>query len=860
MTKITPMMQQYLDIKSNYQDCLLLYRMGDFYELFYDDAIKAAPILNIVLTKRGQDDSQIPMCGIPHHSSIQYIQKLIESGEKVAVCEQLETPEEAKKRSGHKAVVRRDVVRVITPGTLLDDTMMTSKQYNFIASVSKVNDEISLAYTDISTGDFFVINSSNESLLDDLIKLDAKEVLFANKNTKDTFITPVLNYLKNKATVIADSLFDFFKNFNKVKNYFDIFDDKVLQDFSRADISSIGSLLEYINNTQKSNSPILKFPKKLKLELYMKIDSNTLSSLDIISNDKNIKSTVFNFFCQTVTAGGSRLLRSIFVNPIIDKLQLEKRLDSVEYFLNEKQIRDKIAENLKQYPDFERILARITTNKTGPNEVLQFAKGLLMFMDLHAGIITLKLPSTLLQIAHNIETKIFATANNITKAIIDNPPTFSKEGGFIKEGYDAVCDKYINLVNNAEKILSGYLLKYKEISGVQNLKIGYNENIGYFIEASPQAAIKLESHDIFKRRQTLVSCSRYVSDELLELEKEILHARERLIAKENEIFSGLCNEIVNLSSQVFQIANFISNLDVCINFAVIAEKYGYSRPLINTNNEFIIQEGFHPVIAAEFLNYPNKIFQNNDTNLSDSSYIALLTGPNMAGKSTYLKQNAIIAFLGQIGSFVPAKYASLPIFDAIYSRIGAGDDIASGQSTFMVEMSETAKILLNATSKSLIIIDELGRGTATFDGMAIASATLEYIHNNIRAKCFFATHYHELANLDVLLQGLHNLTVLIEEHAGNVEFLHKIVQGRADKSYGIYVAKIAGIPQTIIQRAKVYLNNYESNSQTFSNSETNYNDYDSVNNKVKAIDLDNISPKEALEILYELKELSLINN
>ena len=624
MKKITPMMQQYLDIKEIYREYLLLYRMGDFYELFYDDAKTAAPVLNIILTRRGNDESEIPMCGIPHHSSMQYIQRLLEAGFKVAICEQLETPEEAKKRGGHKAVVRRDVVRIITPGTLLENNLIESKASNYIASLSAINDEISIAYADISTGEFNITNTSQANILDTMLKLDIKEVLISNKLSAQEYVKPLLQVFKSSVSVLADSLFDFLKTFNRLKLHYNLYDDKkALDNFSRSDISSAGSLLEYVYNTQKAKVPSLNFPKKLRLDLYMKISSATLESLEIMPANKAKKNSVFDFFDNTVTAVGSRLLKSMFIRPLIDIEQISRRHDITEFFYNNQDLTAKIIDNIKGLPDFERILARVTTSKTNPHELRSFASGMLNFMNIHAGLDKINLPKDLKTQLQSIGTSAFGLAGNIVKAIKEDSPIVIKEGGFIAYGFDPICDKYLDLMNNAEEILANMLAKYKDLTKVPNLKIGYNENVGYYVEASPQAATKVDSTEGFRRKQTLVSCSRFITDELEVLEKDILQSKERLIAKECEIFASLCAEITEQSNSIYQISNFVAVLDVYSNLGHIASKYKYTRAKLNNEAKFELIGAVHPVISASLKG--NEIFQDNDTSLNNEKRIGLIT-------------------------------------------------------------------------------------------------------------------------------------------------------------------------------------------------------------------------------------------
>ncbi|MBN8827755.1 MAG: DNA mismatch repair protein MutS [Sphingobacteriia bacterium] len=853
----TPMMQQYHAIKEQYKEYLLFYRMGDFYELFYDDALTAAPVLNIVLTRRNQQNGQdIPMCGVPFHSCNQYIDKLIKAGFKVAICEQLETPEEAKKR-GYKAVVKRDVVRIITPGTILEDNLLTAKSASYLAAISFLNNTYSIAYVDITTSEFKVVTVAMNNLLDEINRIEPNEILISDKQYNNEYLQPVISQFSSKISTVADTYFDYFKTNHKLKYHFNILhNDKFFEGFLCSEISACGALIEYLYITQKTILPKLELPKKQAINNFMQIDYKTAKNLEITSSYNDEANTLLKLMDITVTFGGARLLKNILKHPLIDATVINQRLNLVEYFYKNPKDSEFIRKELEQLADVERILARIATKKSGPRELRELVRSIGIIMKLHYSLEEKreKIPEEFNIILALFSSNIYSLMQEIDSAIQNDPPITIKDGGFIKPGFDAICDKYLNLLQNSEKLLMELRDKYRQITGVNNLKVAHNENMGFYIEVTPQQSQKLDDNSLFIRRQTLVSCSRFITEELSVLEKEILQAKDRLISQENEIYNALCEEICNHSETIINSINALSQLDVYVSFSKLAQENNYTRPIVDESDNYIIKNGRHPVVEKNISKGKFAIYQGNDLYFDANTRVSLITGPNMAGKSTYLRQNAIIAIMAQIGSFIPAEFAHIGVIDAVFARIGAADDLAKGQSTFMVEMSEMATILNKSTSKSLVIIDELGRGTSTYDGMAIAASCVEYIHDKINTKCLFATHYHELSNLEEKLSKLKNYTMQVDESNESISFLHKVIPGSADKSYGIFVAHIAGIPKVVINRSNEYLKQLENKERNFNipNNTLNNNE---IYDQLSGLKIDELSPRQALDLLYKLKDV-----
>jgi len=850
----TPMMEQYLEIKSRHQDCLLFYRMGDFYELFFEDAAIAAKILNIALTKRGKHDNlDIAMCGVPHHASENYLHKLITEGHKVAICEQLETPQEAKKR-GSKSVVRREVVRVITPGTITEDNLLEAREPNYLASIVQNKDEISIAYLDLSTGDICSYNSCFENIIDDLARINPKELLLCDKLYHDQRLSGLILEYKGRFTTQVNSFFEYERCQRSLKNFYQVYLIDSFGDFSNSEISALGAIIEYISITQKGNVPYLLPPKKIALSQFMHIDSSTRRSLELIHNlDGKTEGSLLNILDKTKTSAGSRLLSSYIMAPLVNIGTINQRLDNVEYFYKNHEIRIRAIDILSGIPDLERTLSRINLNRSGPRDLLMIREGLHQ-----AKLLAELLKSYPIDHYHDL-TGYDQLITFIEKAIKDEVPLLSRDGGFIKEGYDQKIDELVNInVNSKAKILE-LKEEYRQKTGISNLKIEQNNVIGFYIEVTAANANKITDDFIF--RQNTANYSRYTSLELKNIEYDIMNAKDIVIKLELEIFAKLVEEISKLSHKIIQTAKIIASIDVSSCLASIAKDNNYTRPLVDLSDNFILKNARHPVVEARS-SLLNQEFIANNCNLARSQRIWLITGPNMAGKSTFLRQNALIAIMAQMGGFVPAESVHIGVIDRIFSRVGAADDLARGRSTFMVEMVEVATILNQATSKSLVILDEIGRGTATYDGLSIAYSTLEYLNDKIRCRALFATHYHELTVLSEKLDGVKTHSMKIKEWQGKVIFLHQIIEGSINKSYGIHVAKLAGVPLEVIKRSQDMMKMLDSGNISEDNSQLPlFNRYakpsklSKISQILDDIDLNDISTEEAFACLEKLKSL-----
>lgn len=852
---LTPMMKQYIDIKSNHKDAILFYRMGDFYEMFFEDAKIASPILGIALTKRGQHlNDDIPMCGVPFHSSDTYIAKLIGNGHKVVICEQMETPEEAKKR-GHKAVVKRDVVRIITAGTITEDNLLRSNSSNFLVAIANIKDELSIAWADISTGEFYTSLSSINSLNHDLARIEAKEILISDKLYQQEAIFNSLADFRRIVTIQANNLFDLNKAEHKIQKYYNILTSDALGTYSLVEIISCGALLEYVELTQKMSNLKISYPKKLNSSLFMSIDSATRRNLELtLSVNGEKKGSLLDLIDKTRTSCGARLLAQYISTPLIDIAVINSRLDLVEFFIHNIELTNEIITILSAIGDVERSISRLSFNRGGPRD-LQVIKN-----SLHNANI---LVSNFLNFKGNISNFLNKQLENLSgfenlifeleNALKEESPLLARDGGFIKENYNAKLDQLQDLKQNSQQKLQELKQKYVNITGINSLKISYNNVLGYFIDINPQHSLKMKE-ELFIHRQTLANSVRYTTIELRDLEKDLLNLSDNILKIELELYNQLVNKIIEKSNELNLFAHSVAIIDVATSLAILALENNYSRPVIDNGYSFNIIEGRHPVIET-VLKKQKQEFMANDCSLSETKNLWLLTGPNMAGKSTFLRQNALIAILGQIGSFVPAKSAKFGVIDKIFSRVGAADDLARGRSTFMVEMVETANILNNATNKSLIILDEIGRGTSTYDGVSIASACLSYIHDKIKARALFATHYHELTALASQLTQLICYTMQIKEWQDKVIFLHKVIPGIADKSYGIHVAELAGLPKGVTDKAKEILKTLEQSYTQVINIDARQTiEINPIIDWIKSIELENISAREALDILYKIKE------
>lgn len=817
--KNTPVMEQYLNLKAQYKDHLLFYRLGDFYELFFDDAIKAAKLLNIVLTKRGNSCGQdIPMCGVPAHSSESYLHKLIDLGFKVAICDQLETADEAKKR-GYKSIVKRDVVRVVTPGTIIEDSLLEDKSNNYLASIVEQNDEYAISWLELSTGKFFHTLTNLKDLDSDLLRISPRELLISEKFTEGEKIRSILKNYKISITQHAQSFFEYSKSHRTLCEFYKIKELGSIGNFSKVEIMACGALLEYVRVTQRGSIPRLEFPKTYKQQNFMLIDASARRNLELFSTQfGEKKGSLISVIDHTVTASGGRLLKQMLASPLACSKAINLRLSTAQFFVNNHDSRRKIREILSNIPDIERSLSRLILGRGSPKDMNLLKIGLGKTLELseflckiesgengslpqqyviQTGIqpasragMTVKSDESELSTIHKSLGNHKDLFELLNSAIIDNNLSSVKEGGFIHSKYNSELSELSYILNNSNKLITKLRESYRDLTGIAALKILHNNILGYYVEVSANHKI---TSDIFIHRQSLANSMRYTTNELKELENKILTARDAAIGLEMKIFSELCSEVAKESEKIALAANALAKLDIRTAFAELAVQNNYVKPIIDDSKEFNICSGRHPVVEV------NDKFIANSINLAG---IHLITGPNMAGKSTFLRQNALIAILAHMGSFVPAESAHIGVIDKIFSRVGATDNITAGYSTFMVEMIETATIVNQATDRSLVILDEIGRGTGVYDGLSIAQAVIEHIHNVNKCRAIFATHYHELTKVSKYLKNVKCFCVKIREWNGEVIFLHEVIEGIADESYGIHVAKLAGFPDSVLNRAR----------------------------------------------------------
>ncbi|MFT4328048.1 MAG: DNA mismatch repair protein MutS [Wolbachia pipientis] len=822
--KNTPVMEQYLNLKAQYKDHLLFYRLGDFYELFFDDAIKAAKLLNIVLTKRGNSNGQeIPMCGVPAHSSESYLHKLIDLGFKVAICDQLETADEAKKR-GYKSIVKRDVVRVVTPGTIIEDSLLEDKSNNYLVSIVEQNGEYAIAWLELSTGKFFHTLTNLKALDSDLLRISPRELLISEKFIEDEKIRSILKNYKISITQHAQSFFEYNKSHRTLCEFYKIRELGVVGNFSKVEIMACGALLEYVRVTQRGFIPRLELPKPYKQQNFMLIDASARRNLELFSTQfGEKKGSLISVIDHTVTASGGRLLKQMLASPLACSKAINLRLSTAQFFVNNHEPRRKIREILSNITDIERSLSRLILGRGSPKDMNLLKIGLGKTLELSEFLCKIEsgengsLPQQyVIQVADTgIQMQIPASRAGMTvksdeselstihkslgnhqdlfellnSAILDNNLSSVKEGGFINPKYNSELSELSYILNNSNKLVTKLRESYRNLTGIAALKILHNNILGYYVEVSANHKI---TSDIFIHRQSLANSMRYTTNELKELENKILTARDAAIGLEVKIFSELCSEVAKESEKIALAANALAKLDIRTAFAELAVQNNYVKPIIDDSKEFNICSGRHPVVEV------NDKFIANSINLAG---IHLITGPNMAGKSTFLRQNALIAVLAHMGSFVPAESAHIGVIDKIFSRVGATDNITAGYSTFMVEMIETATIVNQATDRSLVILDEIGRGTGVYDGLSIAQAVIEHIHNVNKCRAIFATHYHELTKVSKYLKNVKCFCVKIREWNGEVIFLHEVIEGIADESYGIHVAKLAGFPDSVLNRA-----------------------------------------------------------
>ncbi len=861
MAELTPMMKQYFQIKENYPDTILMFRLGDFYEMFFEDAKKVSAELDLVLTGRdcGQEE-RAPMCGVPFHSADSYIARLVSKGYKVAVCEQLEDPSLA------KGIVKRDVTRVLTPGTVIESTMLDEGKNNFLACICATDKYVGLCFADISTGAVHVTQferkKSEKKIINELGRFSPSEIIINSDVLKLSQVTDfVKTRLQSSCDLLDDDNFDLSKASATILSHFKIssLSEISLNDADGA-VCAFGAAMNYLREVQKSELENIRNIEYYGESSFMRLDVSTLRNLEITETMRNRekRGSLLWVLDKTKTSMGKRMLRNWIEQPLLNIAKITKRHNAVSELVENPSLRDDLIDSLTGCQDMERLITRIAYSTANAREL----KGLSMTLNRLPAIkgILSSCKSTLLNELCNEILTLDELASTIDGAIVDEPPFSVREGGMIKEGFNEELDSLRDIVANGKGYIADIQLREQERTGIKKLKIGYNRVFGYYIEVSN--SYKELVPDDYIRKQTLTNCERFITQELKELESKVLGAQERIVRLEYEIFDSVRKKAAEKLFEIQKTASAVASTDVLCSFARVASENNYCCPSMNAGDRIAVTDGRHPVVE-KMIDFP---FVPNDTVLDCSdNRCAIITGPNMAGKSTYMRQVALISLMAQSGSFVPAMSAELCIVDGIFTRIGASDDLASGSSTFMVEMNEVADILKNATSKSLIIFDEIGRGTSTFDGMSIARAVLEYSADKrkLGAKTLFATHYHELTELENSVQGVKNYNIAVKKRGDDITFLRRIISGCADGSYGIEVAKLAGVPSSVVERAKVVLrelegeglkapvHHYETeeNEMQISFGNTNANE---IVEKLKNIDVNTLTPIEAMSVLFEL--------
>lgn len=849
MATYTPMIQQYLSIKSDYLDSFLFFRLGDFYEMFFEDAETASKILEITLTSRdGGEEQKVPMCGVPYHSADSYIAKLIDNGYKVAICEQMEDPKSA------KGVVKREVVRVITPGTVMEGKKIEEKGNNYIASIDYQHElqRLGLSVSDLSTGEFYAteIEGDLNSLLTELGQYLPSEILV--QADRYEILEEILQPLHTTLTKIEPVSEE--ANLQLIKEQFRNTSSERL---TVPMINSIGQLLRYLKKTQLKRLDHFNELRLYDAQQFLVIDLYSKRNLELVktSRDHTKRGSLVWLIDKTETPMGSRLLRRWLEKPLLSIEAIEERLNHVEDLYQDPILLEDLRNELKHIYDMERIISKISYGNATPR-------------DIYALRLSLDRVPQIEQVIHSSRSehlkKLLATLDMcsdisllIKESIQDDPPLSVKEGGMIKRGFHQQLDEYYSASTDGKKWLQELEIKERTLTGIKSLKVGFNKVFGYFIEVTKSNLAQVP-HDRYFRKQTLANAERYITEELKEKETKILEAEERMLDLEYRIFAEIRGRIAEHTSRLQKLAFQLAKIDVLMSFAIVSLKYHYVRPLLNSTGNITIEEGRHPVLEAIQTGQP---YIPNDIQLNeDEDQILMITGPNMAGKSTYMRQIALIVIMAQMGCFVPAKKADIAVIDRIFTRIGAGDDLTSGQSTFMVEMMETKQAITEATPNSLILLDEIGRGTSTYDGMALAQAIIQYIHDHVKAKTLFSTHYHELTSLAEIYPRIQNIHVNVVEKNGKVIFLHKIEKGKADKSYGIHVAELAGLPNELIQNAKFILRELETKLDKKDHEQIQFDLFRSQNeSEWKSEQQSKGKEKKYLQIIQQIETLNLLN-
>lgn len=862
------MMAQYLEIKADHPDALLFYRMGDFYELFFDDAVAAAGTLDIALTKRGKHlGEDIAMCGVPFHAAEGYLLTLIRKGHRVAVCEQLESPAEAKKR-GYKSVVRRGVTRVVTPGTLTEDSLLDARRHNFLAAFADVRGQGALAWVDISTGAFTVLSCDGAGLGPELARLNPREVLVAAGSEND--FGQIIEDAGAAITVLGSAAFDSTNGEKRLNSVYSVKSLDGFGSFTRAEVAAMSAVVEYLDITQKGKLPLLRPPVQERRDAAMQIDASTRKSLELTYGMNGGRAgSLLSVIDLTLTAGGARLLERRLSSPSRDLAQVTDRQDAVAWCMDRADLAALLEDRLREVPDLDRALSRLSLDRGGPRDMAAVRDAISQAATISDALPT-EMPSILASAARDL-TGQDDLLHLLDAALVAEPPLLARDGGFVAAAYDPELDEFRSLRDKGRSVIAGLQTKYAGLADIGTLKIKHNNVLGYFVEVTATHAARMLAAPLsltFIHRQTTANQVRFTTVELSELETKILNAGGQCLEIEKRLYSQLKDEILSQAPLLFSLARALAEFDLNAALARLARQENWVRPKMTMERDFVITNGRHPVVEAA-LSKTGTPFVANDIDLNDPS-IWLLTGPNMAGKSTYLRQNALIAVLAQMGAFVPATDATIGMVSQIFSRVGASDDLSKGQSTFMVEMVETAAILNQANDRALVILDEIGRGTATYDGLSIAWATLEHLHDMNRCRALFATHYHEMTQLSDKLNNVGNATVTVKEWEGDVIFLHEVKRGTADRSYGVQVARLAGLPTSVVDRAKVVLEALEKGEREgkqkaviddlplFSATPAptpQITAPSEVEARLKDVLPDDLSPKNALDLIYELRGL-----
>ncbi|MBK6465560.1 MAG: DNA mismatch repair protein MutS [Rhodobacter sp.] len=864
----TPMMAQYLQIKAQNPGALLFYRMGDFYEMFFDDAVAASEALDIALTKRGKHlGEDIAMCGVPVHAAEGYLLNLIRKGFRVAIAEQLEDPAEAKKR-GSKSVVKRDVVRLVTPGTLTEDSLLEARRHNFLCAFAEVRDDSALAWADISTGEFRVMSCPLPRLGPELARLAPKEVLIPD--SQDAGLAMLVSESGAALTPLARTSFDSAGAEKRLCALFSVSSLEGFGTFDRAELAAMGGLVDYLDLTQRGRLPLLRPPVKEAPGGSVQIDAATRRNLEITASlQGGREGSLLSAVDRTVTAPGARLLERRLSAPSRNLPTILARLDTIRHLLDQSVLRHDLRDHLRRVPDMDRALSRIALDRAGPRDLVAIRAGLTQ-----AEILADRLTDTPPLLADAARALIghIALVDRLDQALVAEPPLLARDGGFIAAGFDPELDETRSLRDEGRGVIGRMQADYVERTGVPGLKIKHNNVLGYFIEVTTTHEDRLRSMpELFIHRQTTAGQVRFTTLALNELETRILNSANHVLEIEKRHYECLKQAILAQSGPIAAAARALAEIDLAAALADLAAAEDWAEPHVDASRAFEITAGRHPVVERA-LKRTGRPFIANDCALTagDTPAIWLLTGPNMAGKSTFLRQNALIALLAQAGSYVPAAAAHIGLVSQIFSRVGASDDLARGRSTFMVEMVETAAILNQADDRALVILDEIGRGTATYDGLSIAWATLEHLHEANRCRALFATHYHEMTALAGKLTGVENATVTVKEWEGEVIFLHEVREGAADRSYGVQVARLAGLPQTVVDRAKMVLEALEKGDRDGGKQAALIDDLplfravpsppakpqrNVVEDRIKDISPDELSPIEALRLIYDLKSL-----